>query len=76
MKQSLAFLAVGATWIFFCGFMGLEFPLHRNDLPRTLTPSPSLVLDLSSPQSETVLSPFFSSLNGRWQTDRLLATSA
>ena len=74
MKKSLAFLAAGSAWIFFCGFIGLELPPGLYHLPRALTPPPSLVLDPSS--SETVPSPFLSSLNERWRRDRLLATAA
>lgn len=74
MKRSLAFLAVGASWILFCGLVGLEFTPAPNDGRQVFTPSPPFILERPVPEKSSP--SFFSALDERWRADRLLAASA
>lgn len=74
MKRSLALLSMGAAWILFSGLIGLELPPVLNHLPHDFVPS--FVPDSKPPSPPAEVSVFFSSLEERWRTNQVLATSA
>ena len=74
MKRGLAFLGAGTAWILFSGLMGLTLPPPLNPPPHDFVPP--FVFDSKPPSPPAEVSVFFSSLEERWRTDRVLATSA
>ena len=76
MRKFIALIGIGVVWITCMGFIGLEVrqkPLL--DIPAPLPLFREKIL-FDGPSSHTPQSPFFSSLEANWRTERALETSA
>lgn len=75
MKKSLALLGIGTAWILFTGLIGVKLPVLPVKPPSLFTPLPPPTFNPSSVKASRPAS-FLSHLERKWQTERLLATSA
>ena len=81
MKKFWVLSLVVSGWLFLTGWRGVSFAPELPLPPRAPSPQEFSVEEISwgerpSPAFEISQSPFFSDLESRWRTKRLLATSA